>query len=307
MRIHHLSFNLSYVEVSTENSRGLFLYWHSFSFKHLFSINVKQMCLFGSSGSWAEPTGVIFCVCASHQPHMYVLIHKSAKSWSQVDICPFGSSYHFPDVSHSFQKLAPLLNVTQRYLYLSIQPSIFPCQTQNCGERPSPPAFLTFHELPAWIWDRGYLASKVGNMATSQKAFVIVTHWADGIHFCHVLPISSPRPLAAPKSRKGTLLSFAFSAASLFPSWENNISQKKSKFLSFCLVSRPKVLFIVLHSLSIHRDSFWWNGKCFIFTNMQSRIVSLINCLFTAYGLYCISCGVFKWDTFITTDVTSST
>lgn len=86
-------------------------------------------------------------------------------------------------------------------LYLSIQPSIFPCHTQNCGERPLP---LCFSHL-SWasfvsLGER--IPSKVGNMATSQKAFVIVTQWGAGIHFRHVLSISSSRPLAPPKSLK---------------------------------------------------------------------------------------------------------
>lgn len=183
----------------------------------------------------------------------------------------------FPDVSHSFQKLAPLLNVTQRSLYLSIQPSIFPCvKLKTVVNDLCPSAFLTFHEPPMRVWGRGNLPSKVSNMATSQKAFVIVTQWDAGIHFRHVLPISSSRPLASPKNLKEPdcpLLS------QLHPSSRVAITifhkKERGNFPSFCPVSRPKVLFIALHcviSPSIHMALF--DEKLFIFTNMQSRIVS---------------------------------
>lgn len=182
----------------------------------------------------------------------------------------------FPDVSHSFQKLALLLNVTGRSLHLSIQPSIFPCvKLKTVVNDLCPYAFLTFHEPPTWVWGRGYLPSKVGNKSKGLRDRCTVGRW-------HSLPPCAPHfileAFGPNQEPKRTLLSFAFSAASLFPSFKNNIPQKKSGVTSCPFVQFLGQRCCLLHSTAWFHHLYTWalfDGKCFIFTNMHSRMAGL--------------------------------
>lgn len=141
----------------------------------------------------------------------------------------------------------------------------------------APLLFSPFTILPHEFRGRGYLPSKVGNMGTSQKAF----------RDCYTLGRWHSRPPCAPhfileafgptQEPKRTLLSFAFSAASLFPSCENNIPQKESRETSCPFVRFLGQRCCLLHSTAWLHHLYTWtlfDGKCFIFTNVQSGIVS---------------------------------
>lgn len=174
-------------------------------------------------------------------------------------------------------------------------------KSQNCGKWPLALYRSPFTSLHLWVWGKEYLKYKVCKVSTIQKAFVIVTWWGAGIHFPHVLPISSTRPLAPPRSLKELycplLSQLPPSSQAMKTIWLKKNSKKR-------VTSCPFVWFLgqrgcLLHSSAwFHRPYTWalFDGKTLYFHKHRAELCrsqSLTNCLQRGAQ---ISCG-FKWVT----------